>query len=106
MKIKLFALVVVGVLFLLFFVWIFITNVFFNKTPAPGSTVNPVPTNFNVDYSSLYKLVPGKSTLGDVFEIGGKPSSAKTIEDTHCLYYKTPSADYKNAVCLKNGVVL
>lgn len=104
MKIKLFGLFLMGGIFLLFFAWIFINNVIIPGGGKP--TPIPVPTNFNIDYSRLYLLTPGKSTLNDVIKIAGSPLSEQTVGDKIHLFYQTPSADYSNIVYLKNGVVV
>ena len=72
-----------------------------NVAPTPF----PVPTDINIDYSKLYLLKPGKSTLSEVKNINGEPFSSSTFGDETTLYYKTPSEMYKNSVVLKNGIV-
>lgn len=65
----------------------------------------PVPRDFNVDYSKINLLIPGKSTIEDVERINGKPESKVNVENNVYFYYKTPSADYKNVVAIKDGIV-
>lgn len=74
------------------------------KQPANTGPI-PVPSDFNVDYSHLNKLIPGKSTREDVEKINGLPSSASTFGNNTILYYPTPSSQYKNTVAIENGKV-
>lgn len=102
MKIKFLALFALTMPLLIFFLWIFISGIFLNNKNLP----NPVSPDFNKDYSLLYKVVPGKSTMNDVIKINGRPQTQQTNGDKTYLYYQTPSADYKNVVLLQGDVVV
>ena len=98
---------------LIFLVLIFVIALFLfmsgsksNQKKQPANTGPiPVPSDFNVDYSHLNKLIPGKSTLEEVEGINGLPSSASTFGNNTILYYLTPSSQYKNTVAIENGKV-
>jgi len=76
-----------------------------SPTPAVNSHPTPLPSDFTQSYNNFNQLAPGKNTLGDIEKINGPAiSSVKNGNKTY-LYYQTPSADYKNIVVLKNGVL-
>jgi hypothetical protein len=75
------------------------------QTPSINPHPTPLPSDFNRSYSNFNLLSPGKSDLNAVEKINGPAvSSAKNGNMTY-LYYQTPSADYKNTVVLKNGIL-
>lgn len=65
----------------------------------------PTPTNIEQPYSFLNQLSPGRSTIADVDNIAGKPTSIKKVGDKTYLYYNTPVSGLKNSVLLINNVV-
>lgn len=73
----------------------------------PESTVAhpPLPKDLEQDYSSLNKVIPGKSTLSDVKEINGEPESVSRLGDNTYMFYLTPLRGFKNTVFLKGDVV-
>lgn len=82
---------------------------YFTGNRGDGNKVKPtpipVPTDFSIDYSKLYLLKPGKSTLKDVKSISGEPFSTSVVGEFLVLYYNTPSPEYQNIVVLKNDIV-
>jgi hypothetical protein len=76
-----------------------------SQTPIINPHPAPILSDFNQSYGNFNQLSPGKSDLKAVEKINGPAiSSAKNGNKTY-LYYQTPSADYKNIVMLKNGIL-
>lgn len=66
----------------------------------------PLPKTLEENYSSLNKIVPGKSTLDDVIKIAGKPQDTSVENGKTYLYFNTPFKELKNTVLMENGVVV
>lgn len=96
---------ILGVLLLTAFIFFLSTTLQKNQKPV---SVSPTPTaiNFNIDYSSINKIFPGKSTTEDVKKINGEPVSVVVKNDKTYFYYQTPSLDFKNTVVFQNKVEL
>ncbi len=95
--------------FLLLLIPVFIFASFFFTTNKKLDTKPPiisVPSDYKKDYSRIIYIIPGKSTYEDVLKILGSPVSETKDKDKTALYYHTPNPDFKNAVVLKNGVVV
>lgn len=101
--------ILIAVFLVLVFLFLAFAYFFFTGSREEGNGVKPtpipVPTDFSIDYSKLYLLKPGKSTLKDVKNINGEPFSTSTTGDFLVLYYNTPSPEYQNVVVLKNDIV-
>lgn len=69
--------------------------------PAPIPTINP-----EKDYSSLNKIIPGKSSIEDVKRLNGDPDSTSTEKDRIFLYYKTPLEGFTNRVLVEKNIVV
>jgi hypothetical protein len=74
-------------------------------TPVVVFSPTPIPSDFNLDYSNINKLTPGKSTFQDVKAINGLPASTSFSNNNTTFYYQTPSGDYKNIVFFESGIV-
>lgn len=66
----------------------------------------PMPSDPTQDYSNLYRLVPGKSTLEDVKKINGEPYNVTVFGENTYLYYKTPLKTFLNKVLIRNNKVV
>ena len=89
--------------FLLMFLVIYLSLGPGGSQKTPPQTV-PDKLDFKKDYSSLNKVIPGKSTTEDVKKINGLPNSLVEENNKTYFYYNTPSSDFKNLVVFENNV--
>lgn len=94
------------VIFILVLIFLTYLGIFTSpKKNSPSPSPIPLPKDLSVNYSNLNYIVPGKSTIGDVKKINGKPEKTSSFGEKTYLYYPTPFKGYENVVLLKNGVV-
>src|SRR3989344_2781344 len=86
---------------------IFVALVFRNpQTPDIQTRSKPLPETLEEEYSNLYKLIPGKSTLNDVYKISGYPQDTLSENGKTYLYYNTPFEELKNVALIENNIVV
>ena len=95
------------ILFVIFSLILFVIFSYKNRGEKPVlPTPIPIPTDFNIDYSKINLLQPGKSSFNDVIKTVGHPYSSSSFGTKRVLYYQTPSLDFKNMVILEKDVVV
>lgn len=87
---------------------IFLASSSKSKNPQPSGV--PIPqsslkkTDINIDYSSIYKTVPGKSTIQEVLKINGEPIKKEEKNNKTYLYYGTPGSTVFNVVVFEKNI--
>lgn len=101
---------IIIILFLIFLPLIGLLFVNLNKkagAPSLGQKypIPNLPSNPRVDYSKLYKIIPGTSTLSDLKRINGEASRIETSGNKMRLYYNAPFGN-ENPVLIQDNIVI